>query len=93
MRPFLTYFTLKNVSSHTFSYILSSAAFALYHVSMMIGWFGIELTSLAIAGLITGGLIFNLCNEKSGTIYLSWLIHMFANFAINTVGFILFYGA
>ncbi|WP_241426720.1 CPBP family intramembrane glutamic endopeptidase [Dysosmobacter acutus] len=85
------FFTLKDVSSRMFSYIFSSAAFALYHVSMMIGWFGMELTSLAIAGLTTGGILFNLCNEKSGNIYLSWLIHMFANFAINTVGFILFY--
>ena len=29
-------------------------------------------------------------NEKYNNIYLSWLIHMFANFATNTIGFILF---
>jgi hypothetical protein len=34
--------------------------------------------------------IFNILNEKSENIYASWLSHMFANFAINTIGFILF---
>ena len=29
-------------------------------------------------------------NERCENIYMSWLVHMFANFAINTVGCILF---
>ena len=29
-------------------------------------------------------------NDKFGNIYSSWLVHMFANFAINTIGCILF---
>ena len=29
-------------------------------------------------------------DEKYNNIYSSWLVHMCANFAINTVGFILF---
>ena len=29
-------------------------------------------------------------NELNNNIYSSWFVHMFANFAINTVGFILF---
>ena len=32
----------------------------------------------------------NILNEKCENIYMSWLVHMFANFAINTVGCILF---
>ena len=39
--------------------------------------------------LVIGGMIFNWLNEKLDTIYCSWLTHMFANFAINTIGFIL----
>ena len=37
-----------------------------------------------------GGCIFNYLNEMNGNIYPSWFVHMFANFGINTVGFILF---
>ena len=43
-----------------------------------------------LAGLFVGGCIFNYLNEKSESIYTSWITHMFANFAINTVGFMLF---
>ena len=42
-----------------------------------------------MVGLVIGGVIFNWLNEKLDTIYCSWLTHMFANFAINTIGFIL----
>ena len=45
--------------------------------------------ALALAGLTVGGMIFNTMNEKLGGIYSSWLTHMFANFAINTIGFML----
>lgn len=81
---------LKEVSTRRFAYIFSSLAFALYHVAMMIGWFDISLFLLTIAGLFIGGLIFNYFNEKYKNIYVTWLIHMFANFAINYIGFMLF---
>ena len=75
--------------SRRFAYLFSAAAFALYHVAMMIGWFHPALLALVLAGLFVGGLIFNWLNEKQDCIYVSWLTHMFANFAINTIGFIL----
>lgn len=81
---------LKEVASRRFAYIFSSLAFAFYHVSMMIGWFDISLFLLTISGLFIGGLIFNYFNEKYKNIYVTWLIHMFANFSINYIGFILF---
>ncbi|WP_291627585.1 CPBP family intramembrane glutamic endopeptidase [Clostridium sp.] len=81
---------LKEVSTRKFAYIFSALAFALYHVAMMIGWFDISLFILTIGGLFIGGLIFNYFNEKYKNIYVSWLIHMFANFAINYIGFMLF---
>ena len=83
------FLTLKNISSRKFAYIFSAGVFALYHVAMMIGWFSAPVFIIVMAGLFAGGLIFNYFNEKSGTVYPSWLIHMCANFAINTVGFIL----
>lgn len=84
------FLSLKGYTSRFFSYSISSIAFALYHVSMMIGWFSIGTLLLVIVGLIVGGIIFNFLNERNKNIYSSWMVHMFANFAINTVGFILF---
>ncbi|MBE6053965.1 MAG: CPBP family intramembrane metalloprotease [Clostridium sartagoforme] len=81
---------LKEVATRKFAYIFSSLAFAFYHVAMMIGWFDISLFILTIVGLFVGGLIFNYFNEKYKNIYVTWLIHMFANFAINYIGFMLF---
>ncbi len=75
--------------SRGFAYGFSAALFALYHVAMMLGWFDFWLFALVLLGLSAGGLIFNALNEKQQTIYTSWLVHMFANFAINTIGFLL----
>jgi len=84
------FLTLKKTSSRKFAYIFSAFAFAVYHLAMMIGWFSAEVFVIILLGLFAGGLIFNYLDEKSGTIYPSWLVHMFANFAINTIGFMLF---
>ncbi|WP_423189875.1 CPBP family intramembrane glutamic endopeptidase [Alkalibacterium sp. f15] len=81
---------LKENTSRLFAYVFSSLLFALYHVGMTSGWFHWSIYLLAMTGLFAGGCIFNFLNEKSENIYPSWLVHMFANFAINTVGFILF---
>jgi len=84
------FLTLKKLTTRKFAYIFSSVAFAFYHVAMLQGWFSPVLFILAMVGLAVGGAIFNYLNEKNGTLYNSWLVHMFANFAINTIGFILF---
>ena len=85
-----SFLALKEVSSRKLAYVASSSLFALYHVAMMIGWFDFPVVLLCLTGLFLGGVIFNYFNEKYNNIYLSWLIHMFANFATNTIGFILF---
>lgn len=82
-------FVFKNISNKKFAYVFSSMIFALYHVAMMIGWFDIWAFLLVMAGLFIGGILFNLLNEKFKTVYVSWVVHMFANFAINIIGFIL----
>ncbi len=81
---------LKKFASVRFACIFSSAAFALYHIAMMSGWFSVGVFVITLAGLFVGAMVFNYLNLKSGNIYTSWFVHMFANFAINTVGFILF---
>jgi membrane protease YdiL (CAAX protease family) len=81
---------LRQVSSRRFAYIFSAAAFSLYHVAIMSSWFSIYLFLLLVVSLFVAGLMFNRLNDKSGSIYTSWLVHMCANFAINTIGFVLF---
>lgn len=81
---------LKKVMKRGFAYLFSSLMFALYHSGMTAGWFNFGIFALTLAGLMIAGVIFDFLNEKSGNIYTSWVVHMFANFGINTVGFILF---
>ncbi len=70
------------------AYIFSSCMFAIYHVAMIGGSFPLALLLLALAGLAAGGAIFNYVDEKAGNIYNSWIIHMFADFAIMTIWYI-----
>ena len=84
------FMTLKKYTGRKFAYLFSSSVFAAYHVGMLIGMFRIGALLLLLLGLIAGGCIFNRLNELNDNIYPSWFVHMFANFAINTVGFLLF---
>lgn len=84
------FLTLKRLSSYKVANIFSAAVFALYHIAIMSGWFSVGVFVIIILGLFVGGIIFNYLNARSDNIYTSWFVHMFANFAINTVGFMLF---
>lgn len=81
---------LKNYVSRSVAYCFSASVFALYHVAMMSVAFRLDLLLLALLGLVIGGCLFNYFNEKYGNLYISWLIHMGANFAINIIGCFLF---
>lgn len=70
--------------------VFSALCFALYHITMMIGWYSIGLTALIIFALFVGGVILNLLDRKCKTLYPAWIVHIFANLAINTIGMILF---
>ena len=82
--------TLKKYTSRNVAYLFSSTLFAIYHIGMLVGMFNFGALMLLLLGLIIGGCIFNYLNELNDNVYPSWFVHMFANFAINTVGFILF---
>ena len=84
------FITLKKNVNVGFAYFFSPVLFAIYHVGMLVGMFPPAVLALLMFGLIVGGLIFNALNDKLGNIYPSWFVHMAANFAINTIGFILF---
>ena len=70
--------------------IFSAICFALYHITMMIGWYSVGLTALIIFALFVGGVILNILDCKCRTVYPAWIVHIFANLAINTIGMILF---
>ena len=84
------FLSLRQYCSRKFCYLFSAAAFALYHVAMLAGWFRLDLLTLLIVLLMAAGAILNFFNEHSRSLWFSWCIHMFANFSINTVGFLLF---
>lgn len=71
--------------------LIPSFLFAVYHISIFLTWFSWPLLLLAICGLWIGGVIFQLVNEKSGTILSSWIIHLFADFGIISIGIYIFY--
>ena len=81
---------LKKITKAYSAHIISALLFAVYHIAMLSGWFSVPIFILAMAGLFAGGIIFNMLNSKFNSIYISWLVHMFANFAINTIGLLLF---
>ncbi len=88
-RGFL-FLNLKRMGSTLNAYLKSSFFFAIYHLSIIVHWFNLKVFALSMASLFVGGLIFNGLNHRRGNIYNSWLVHMFANLAINTVGLIMF---
>jgi membrane protease YdiL (CAAX protease family) len=86
----IAFIELKTLTSRKFAYGFSATMFALYHVAMLIGLFDWYLIVLMLVALVVGGFIFNFINEKEESVLASWTVHLFANLAINTVGFILF---
>ena len=84
------FFNLNKTMTLVMSYSISAFAFSIYHVAILANWFNPILFMVSLIGLFIGGLIFNKLNIRNGNIYNSWLVHMFANFAINTVGLIMY---
>ena len=88
MFRFVSFIKLSEYLSKKTAYIFSSVAFAVYHIAMIGPSFPLPLLILALFGLAVGGFIFDLVDDKNKNIYNSWIIHMFADFAIMTVWFI-----
>ena len=83
-------YTLLKSRGRAFAYTICSILFALYHVAMMIGWYDWWVFAVSIIALFATGLVFHLLNARPHTIYTSWIVHMFSNLGINTVGLLLF---
>ena len=84
------FLTLRRFVSAKFAYGFSAVVFALYHVSILQGWFSPAIYALAMTGLAVGGLLFDWVDSRAESLLPSYLVHMSANLAINTVGLILF---
>lgn len=85
----LAYLKLRRYTSGRFAGIFSAAAFALYHVAILNGWFDWWIYGLCLLGLFLGGLLFNALDRR-GSILPSWIAHASANLAINTIGAMMF---
>ena len=84
------FITLKRITGRKFAYIFSASVFSVYHIAMMIGWFSPVAFLIVMVALFLGGLIFNYLNERNRNIINSWVVHLMANLAINTVGLMMF---
>lgn len=85
---FVAFLQLSKYTARKTAYLFSSAVFAVYHIAMIGTSFPLLLLLLVLVGLTIGGLIFDYVDEKDGTIYNSWIIHMFADFAIMTIWYL-----
>lgn len=85
---FLSFLELSKYTDRKFAYIFSSVLFAVYHIAMIGTAFPPLLLLLALLGITIGGLIFDFVDEINDTLYNSWIIHMFADFAIMTVWYV-----
>lgn len=85
---FAAFIKLSEFISKKFAYIFSSLLFAVYHIAMIGASFPLPLLLLALFGLAVGGFIFDLVDDKNKNIYNSWIIHMFADFAIMTIWYL-----
>lgn len=84
------FLNLKKIGMKSVGYIVSSLAFAIYHVSNFQNWFNIGVFVLAIIGLFVGGMIFNYLDDEENTFLNSWFVHICADLAIVLIGLSIF---
>ena len=82
----LTFLTLEHETAREKAYFISSLMFSLYHFPMLFKKITALMLISALVILFFSGYLFNKCDEKYRNIYPSWVIHIFANLALNTLG-------
>ncbi len=87
---FFRYSAIK-IIKNKFSYLISSFLFAIYHIGMLRTMFPWYLFMAMVLGLMIVGYLFIKINTREGSILNSIVVHMSANFAINTIGLLLIY--
>ena len=84
----IAFIKLSEHASKAQAYIFSSVMFAIYHLGMISGSFPPLMVALSMVGLTAGGMIFDFIDNKDRNILNSWIIHMFADFAIMTIWYL-----
>ena len=77
--------------SKKWGYIVSSAFFSIYHVLVMFALFDWIMGVLSIVGLMIVGIVLALMNESNKSIINSWIVHIFADLGVVTIGIYLLY--
>lgn len=85
---YISFIQLSKYVKKIIAYLFSSICFSVYHIAMLGSSFPPILLVLSLIGLTIGGFIFDYVDDKNKSIYHSWIIHMFADFAIMTIWFI-----
>ncbi len=85
---YISFIQLSKYVKKIVAYLFSSICFSIYHIAMLGSSFPPLLLTLTLIGLAIGGLIFDYVDDKNKSIYPSWIIHMFADFAIMTIWYI-----
>jgi membrane protease YdiL (CAAX protease family) len=83
------FLNLKKLNMKRTAYIVSSAAFSIYHISNFQNWFNAWMLILALVVLFLSGLFFNFLNDKDDTFLNSWFVHICADVSIVIIGYIL----
>jgi membrane protease YdiL (CAAX protease family) len=86
----LAFLQFKKYCNRKVAYLFSAISFSLYHLAILTGWFNPILFFAILILLIICGFILNFFDEKNNNIYFSWIIHMFSNLSINTIGIYMF---
>ena len=80
---------VKQLEFQRFSYVFSAGMFAIYHIGIIGGWFSVPMLALMITGLFAAGIALNFFCQYADSIFGSWVIHIAANLAINSIGFMI----
>lgn len=84
-RGFL-FLQIKKQGYRKIAYSVSAFFFAIYHIGIVASWFNIWIFILIIFLLYIAGVILNKATESCDSFLGSWMIHIFANLGINTIG-------
>ncbi len=84
------FLNLEGTATKWFAYTFSSGLFAVYHISIIEGWFNPVLMALALVTLFVTGLVLNYLNVRSGHFLNSWIAHALADAAIILIGMQMF---
>jgi len=70
--------------------VFSALLFSLYHMAMFKTWFDPAIMAVALLGLFLTGTIFNWLSIKSKNFINPWIVHLFGDAAIMTIGLKMF---